>query len=65
MLNAQIQQRNKIKDEKIGLIYRIIKMLSNLKGLREDRLRNLNDVFGIEEKAESSVKISYYIDFVD
>jgi hypothetical protein len=40
-------------------------MLSNLKGLREDRLRNLNDVFGIEEKAESSVKISYYIDFVD
>ncbi len=33
--------------------------------LREDRLDDLAAVFGIEENVDSSVKISYYIDFVD
>jgi hypothetical protein len=64
-LNHLNSCRNKTKDEKIVLIKRIIDFLSNLKGLREERLKDLNDVFGLEENTEASVKISYYIDFVD
>lgn len=34
-------------------------------GYRSERLKDLIMIFGIDDKAESSVKISYYIDFVD
>ena len=45
----------------------LYKFINNLKIIikREERLKDLTEVFGIDEKAESSVKISYYIDFVD
>jgi len=33
--------------------------------IREERLRDLFEVFGIEENADSNSKINYYIDFVD
>ncbi|KRX02927.1 hypothetical protein PPERSA_13181 [Pseudocohnilembus persalinus] len=65
MLKDQTGNRNKIKDEKIQLIHKIIDMLSNLQNLRDQRLSDLSNVFGIDENAESNVKISYYIDFVD
>lgn len=60
-----MSQRSKIKDEKIALIGRIIESLQQLQTIRQERMKDLINIFGIDDKAESSVKISYYIDFVD
>ncbi|KAL4446655.1 hypothetical protein ABPG74_005593 [Tetrahymena malaccensis] len=65
LLKQLLVQRNKIKDEKIQVIYAIIKLLSELKALRSERLGDLNGVFGIDDVDDSSTKINYYIDFVD
>ncbi|EAR92749.3 hypothetical protein TTHERM_00322930 (macronuclear) [Tetrahymena thermophila SB210] len=64
-LNQMNSQRNKIKDEKIHLISRIINFLTDLKHLRGERLQDLAEVFGIDDNTDSSIKIQYYIDFVE
>lgn len=65
VLKQHMLQRTRVKDEKIQLIGRIIDYLQQLQNLRSERLKDLIMIFGIDDKAESSVKISYYIDFVD
>ncbi|KRX02704.1 hypothetical protein PPERSA_01821 [Pseudocohnilembus persalinus] len=69
-LKTLVNNRNKLKDEKIELIYKILQALQNLKGLRDKRLRELMNVFGIQqsiqvEEPEAQSKINQYIDFVD
>ena len=64
-LKLQISSRTKVKDEKIRLIQRIIEQIESLQVLRQDRLRDLVNVFGIDENTDSSVKISYFMDFAN
>lgn len=49
ILNGKLNQRNKLKDEKMNLIYKIIEELLKLRGFREERLNKLNVVFGDED----------------
>ncbi|CAD8096117.1 unnamed protein product [Paramecium primaurelia] len=49
ILNGKLNQRNKLKDEKMNLIYKIIEELQRLRGLRQERINKLNIVFGDEE----------------
>lgn len=46
-------------------MFKLIYISNFFINFREKRLSNLSGVFGIDENAESNVKISYYIDFVD
>jgi hypothetical protein len=70
ILNQKLQQRNKMKDEKMALIYKIIDDLNQLKGIREDRLRKLGNVFGDDDAlngagAIEQSRIAIYTDFID
>ncbi|EGR30671.1 hypothetical protein IMG5_126270 [Ichthyophthirius multifiliis] len=64
-LKQLLLQRNKIKDDKISTIYNIVKMLSDLKALRQERISDLGNVFGIKDADDSTFKINYYMDFLD
>ncbi|CAD8179107.1 unnamed protein product [Paramecium pentaurelia] len=54
ILNGKLNQRNKLKDEKMNLIYKIIEELQRLRGLRQERINKLNIVFGDEENIQNS-----------
>ncbi|CAK60770.1 unnamed protein product (macronuclear) [Paramecium tetraurelia] len=53
ILNGKLNQRNKLKDEKMNLIYKIIEELQRLRGLRQERINKLNIVFGDEENIQN------------
>ncbi|CAD8195885.1 unnamed protein product [Paramecium octaurelia] len=53
ILNGKLNQRNKLKDEKMNLIYKIIEELQRLRGLRQERINKLNVVFGDEENIQN------------
>ncbi|CAD8121779.1 unnamed protein product [Paramecium sonneborni] len=54
ILNGKLNQRNKLKDEKMNLIYKIIEELQRLRGLRQERINKLNIVFGDEDNLQNS-----------
>ncbi|CAK58176.1 unnamed protein product (macronuclear) [Paramecium tetraurelia] len=53
ILNGKLNQRLKLKDEKMNLIYKIIEELQRLRGLRQERINKLNVVFGDEENIQN------------
>ncbi|KAM3134224.1 hypothetical protein pb186bvf_013644 [Paramecium bursaria] len=64
-LNGKLHQRNKLKDEKMALIHRIIEELLKLRGLREDRMTKLNLVFGEDDPYNETPKLQQFNEFLD
>jgi len=56
--------RNKARDEKISVLEKILEILSELQMMRQDRLKQLNDLLGIDNPELSNAeKLKIYEDF--
>lgn len=65
VLNSKIYERERIKDDKIEYIKKIRDYLAQLKIIRERRVRELYELFGVDEEYDSEAKIRFFTECAD